>query len=173
MRRGQVVQVAMGLLLRVSGEQALSSDPWSNSIREFLNHCNIPIFCNHIKRVILILIKLDLCCIKGHLLPQAKSQEVRGNKEFVATPWLGSADEVEAAAKTANSATPDQTLEASEYEGKLRKTTCNSFGMGMKFQTFEVQRCIDAKVGKEYTMNTCVMTTATYGEKFRPVFKYT
>ena len=117
--------------------------------------------------------KVDLCCINGHLLSQAKSQEVRGNKDFVATPWVGSADEVEAAAKTANSATPDQTLEASEYEGKLRKTTCNSFGMGMKFQTFEVQRCIEAKVGKEYTMNTCVMTTATYGEKFRPVFKYT
>lgn len=103
----------------------------------------------------------------------AKSQEVRGNKDFVATPWVSSADEVEAAAKTANSATPDQTLEASDYEGKLRKTTCSSFGMGMKFQTFEVQRCIQAKVGKEYTMNTCVMTTATYGEKFRPVFQYT
>lgn len=106
------------------------------------------------------------------MLSQAKSQEVRGNKDFVATLWVSSADEVEAAAKTANSAIPDQSLEAAEYEGKMRKTTCNSFGMGMKFQTFEVQRCIEAKVGKEYTMNTCVMTTATYGEKFRPVFKY-
>jgi len=66
------------------------------------------------------------------LLPQAKSQEVRGNKDFVATPWVGSSDEMEAAAKTANTAKPDQTLEPKEYESKLRKTTCNSFGMGMK-----------------------------------------
>jgi len=39
---------------------------------------------------------------------------------------------MEAAAKTANTAKPDQTLEPKEYESKLRKTTCNSFGMGMK-----------------------------------------
>ncbi len=108
---------------------------------------------------------------------------------------------MEAAAKTANTAKPDQTLEPKEYESKLRKTTCNSFGMGMKvwcqlsiqvlqsvasmygpwstcfcvvqFQTFEVQRCIEAKEGQQFVMNTCVMTTATYGEKFRPCFKYT
>lgn len=43
----------------------------------------------------------------------------------------------------------------------------------VQFQTFEVQRCIEAKEGQQFVMNTCVMTTATYGEKFRPCFKYT
>ena len=57
---------------------------------------------------------------------------MRGNKDFVATPWVDSATEVEAAAKVANTATPEQTLKPAEYKGKLRKTTCNSFGMGMK-----------------------------------------
>ena len=83
--------------------------------------------------------------IMGCCLLQAKSQEVRGNKDFVATPWVSSSDEVEAAAKTANSATPDQTLKPTEYEGKLRKTTCNSFGMGMKVSAilhFDAPVCI-------------------------------
>ena len=63
---------------------------------------------------------------------QAKSQEVRGNKDFVSTPWVGTSDEVEEAAKSANSAKPEQELKVGEYQGKVRKTTCNSFGMGMK-----------------------------------------
>ena len=42
MRRGQVVQVAMGLLLGVLGEQALNSDPRSNNlIFELVQHTNL------------------------------------------------------------------------------------------------------------------------------------
>lgn len=63
---------------------------------------------------------------------QAKSQEVRGNKDFVSTPWVSTSDEVEEAAKSANTAKPEQELKLADYQGKLRKTTCNSFGMGMK-----------------------------------------
>lgn len=43
----------------------------------------------------------------------------------------------------------------------------------LQFQAFEVQRCTAAKEGQSFTVEVCVMTTATYGEKFRPLCKYT
>ena len=54
-----------------------------------------------------------------------------GDKDYVETPWLESGAEVDAAAKSA-SAEKAPALKPGQHAAKIRKTICNSFGMGMK-----------------------------------------
>ena len=64
-------------------------------------------------------------------LIQIKVHETRGDKDYVETPWLESGAEVEAAAKSISAEkAPD--LKPGQHAAKIRKTICNSFGMGMK-----------------------------------------
>ena len=64
---------------------------------------------------------------------QARSQEVRGNKDYVESPWLSDMAELaeaELAPPPPHSKAPQ--VDVRGFEGKLRKTSCSSFGMGMK-----------------------------------------
>ena len=42
-----------------------------------------------------------------------------------------------------------------------------------QYKVDEVQRCTEAVPGKAYKLEACVVTTATYGDKFRPVILHT
>ena len=42
-----------------------------------------------------------------------------------------------------------------------------------QYNTEELQRVIHAKPGEAYTFDGCVNTTATYGDRFRPLTRYT
>ena len=70
-----------------------------------------------------------------HPARQAKSQEVRGNKDYEESPWEGGAEALERFLQLPQ---PEQAtrerpvLELAEYKGRFRKTTCTSIGMGMK-----------------------------------------
>ncbi len=72
--------------------------------------------------------------LKGFAFAQLESHDVRGNKGYVETAWLGSEAEAEAATLPAASpkpAAPDaqQKLPA---KGQTRRVAFNSVGMGMK-----------------------------------------
>ena len=82
---------------------------------------------------------LDACCECPWLLSQIKVHETRGDKEYVETPWLESGEEVDAAAKSA-SAEKAPALKPGEHAAKIRKTICNSFGMGMKASKAQAQQ---------------------------------
>jgi len=41
-----------------------------------------------------------------------------------------------------------------------------------QYKTEELQRVIHAKPGEAYTVDGCVNTTATYGDKFRPLTRF-
>ncbi|BDA46025.1 probable Tectonin beta-propeller repeat-containing protein 1 at N-terminal half [Coccomyxa sp. Obi] len=104
----------------------------------------------------------------------AQSHEVRGNKDCVETPWLASEEEVDLAQPSppVPKELQEHTLGAADHKGMVRKTSCSSFGMGMKFRTEEVQRCLEAQSGSHYEVEVCVATTATYGDKFRGVCRH-
>lgn len=66
---------------------------------------------------------------------QARSQEVRGNKDYVESPWLASAEELSALPHLPPPVPKElqgHARDPAEYKGLLRKTSCSSFGMGMK-----------------------------------------
>ena len=58
---------------------------------------------------------------------------MRGNKDYVETPWLSNMAELaeaELAPPPPHSKAPQ--VDVRSFEGRLRKTSCSSFGMGMK-----------------------------------------
>ena len=64
---------------------------------------------------------------------QAQSQEVRGNKDYVETPWVSDMTEL----AEAELAPPPPHSKAAQmdvrgFEGRLRKTSCLGLSMGMK-----------------------------------------
>ncbi len=65
---------------------------------------------------------------------QAQSHEVRGNKDYVETPWLASEEELDIAQPLppVPKDLQEHPLGAVNHKGKVRKTSCSSFGMGMK-----------------------------------------
>lgn len=89
--------------------------------------------------------------------PQVKVNDVRGNKDYTTTGWLASEEELEQAT-TSNgngSSSGDASFKPGEMGGRIRKTVCNSFGMGLKFRTEEVQRCREAQDGERYVVEVC------------------
>ncbi len=58
---------------------------------------------------------------------------MRGNRDYVETPWLSDMAELaeaELAPPPPHSKAPQ--VDVRSFEGRLRKTSCSSFGMGMK-----------------------------------------
>lgn len=69
------------------------------------------------------------------LCMQERSHEARGNKDYVESPWESSAEELERFLLLAPQEQADRerpTPELPQYKGRLRKTTCTGFGMGLK-----------------------------------------
>lgn len=69
---------------------------------------------------------------------QARSQEVRGNKDYLESPWLPGPEEVSKVTDLSAPPPPsqqDRPLNTADYKGRLRKTSCTSFGMGMRVMT--------------------------------------
>ena len=82
-------------------------------------------------------------------MSQIKVHETRGDKDYVETPWLESSAEVDAAAKSA-SAENAPALKPGQHAAKIRKTICNSFGMGMK-----ASRAQAAAVPEVWSLHMC------------------
>ena len=77
---------------------------------------------------------------------QERSQEARGSKDYVESPWEGSAEELErflALPPQEQAARERPTPELPQYQGRIRKTTCTGFGMGLKVRpnSEQWQRC--------------------------------
>ena len=71
----------------------------------------------------------------GHWRMQERSQEARGNKDYVESPWEDSSQELErflALPPLEQAARERPTPELPQYLGRARKTTCTGFGMGLK-----------------------------------------
>eukprot|EP00884_Botryococcus_braunii_P007808 jgi/Botrbrau1/17028/Bobra.49_2s0084.1 len=106
----------------------------------------------------------------------AKAQEVRNNRDYVETPWANETEGVstsecsaESSAHEGNQLNGKANSGASvpSMKGKTRMTRCLGSTMGMKFKSEELQRCMEAVPGKNYEVEVCVGTTATYGDRFR------
>lgn len=119
-----------------------------------------------------------------------KSQEARGNKEVVETPWvpletaLSGMDMRPVAELSSGTATSSGGAGSSSSskgkpggttatgippQGSVRRVGFSAAGMGMKYKTEELQRLLVAKPGHFYTLEGCVSTTATYGDTFRVI----
>lgn len=74
----------------------------------------------------------------GRRRMQERSQEARGNKDYVESPWEDSSQELErflALPVLEQAARERPTPELPQYLGRARKTTCTGFGMGLKVLT--------------------------------------
>ena len=81
---------------------------------------------------------------------QAKSQELRGNRDYVETAWVSDMGElVEAELLPPAQRGKAAHRDVQTYEGRLRKTSCSSFGMGMKVLSFPRLPCITAQVARQ------------------------
>lgn len=56
--------------------------------------------------------------------------------------------------------------------GCVRRIRFSGFSMGSKFQTDELVQLEEVVPGSCYRLEICVATTATYGDKFRPVLRH-
>ncbi|KAK9803004.1 hypothetical protein WJX73_009310 [Symbiochloris irregularis] len=99
-----------------------------------------------------------------------KCAEIKQDKDTASTDWLSSEAEAdEAVLKPGTHA--HTTLKGNALEGKLRKHGCSSFSMGMKYNIEEIERVLVAQEGKQYVLEACVATTATYGDRMRSIVK--
>ncbi|KAK9856447.1 hypothetical protein WJX84_002649, partial [Apatococcus fuscideae] len=99
-----------------------------------------------------------------------KSQEVHGNKDYLETGWESTIEEVRAALP--NARTKPAQLKPPAYQDRFRMTSCSGTSMGIKFKTEELQRVTVCQPGKRYEVESCVATTATYGDRFRCLCSY-
>lgn len=95
--------------------------------------------------------------------------EANGNKDFSTTPWLPSAEAVEAAAAEPSPPPLDASGLAALRPGWLRRASYSGSMMGSKFRNEELYRLQEVAPGASYRVLTTVLTTAMHGEKFRPV----
>eukprot|EP00887_Chlorella_sp_A99_P003923 scaffold11.g3923.t1 len=94
--------------------------------------------------------------------------EAAANKDYTTTGWV--ADPAALDAANGKPAGPPDL--AALRPGLLRKSTYYSMWMGSKFRTDEVHRLTEASRGAAYEVHVTVTTTATYGDKFRPLLRH-
>ncbi|KAK9843301.1 hypothetical protein WJX74_010063 [Apatococcus lobatus] len=99
-----------------------------------------------------------------------KCQEVHGNKDYLETGWEPSIEEAKAA--LANGRNKPNQLKPQAIQDRFRMTSCSGTSMGLKFKTEELQRVTVCQPGKQYEVEACVATTATYGDRFRCICRY-
>lgn len=133
------------------------------------------------------------------LSPQAEANAARGHRSYAETPWLPASAGAPPPAHTQQQQQQDGLLSASssctslrpgadpsaaaaeqqgamlplaDYAGRSRRVRFGAQAMGMKFETEELQRCRAAEPGAgAYAVDSCVATTAKYGDKFRTLVR--
>lgn len=91
-----------------------------------------------------------------------------GNREVVASDWRTSTNQLSTSADTN---TPPAL--GALRPGWVRRVRFLGTSMGSAFKTVELQQLEEARPGAAYRLEVCVSTTATYGDKFRPVLRHT
>lgn len=69
-------------------------------------------------------------------------------------------------------ASASQTLPAKLHVAPRRHVWTLRSGLSMQFINTELQRCLEASEGGPFQVDVVVHTTATYGDRFRPILKH-